>query len=435
MNIRKRLYTAAVLGAFVASSSFVQGETLQEAVEKMITTNPEVQSSVFNTLGRKEEVKQARSGYYPTLDFSAGYGVQEIQEPVDESLDPRVYTLSLRQNLFRGFADVNEVDRQKARVRSQAYRVHGTSDQIALRTSEVYLNVLRQEELLRLAEENLETHLRIADQIKLRSDSGVSSTSDSDQVDGRVALARANVVVARTNLADAESNYLAVVGNFPESLVRPEVPQDTIPATLEEAEQIAIEQHPILRTADEDLAARHKQHEVAAAPYWPDLDLEVDQNWEEDFDEPGSDDNLIVMLRLRYNLFNGLKDNARRAETAHLVSEAREIRNNTQRQVVESIRLSWMAYKAVVDRQNYLMDRVKSTEKTANSYAKQFNFGKRTLLDVLDTEAEVIDAKQDMVDAEYDGLYSQYRIINGLGKLVTSLGVQLPEEALVDEEG
>jgi adhesin transport system outer membrane protein len=429
MTINGILHALISGSILLLGAGYAQGETLKEAVEKALKSHPEVKSSAYGTLARTEEVRQARAGYLPTLNFSAGYGVQEVQEPADETLNPQIYTLSLRQNIFNGFATVNEVDRQKARVRSGAFGVHGTSDFIALRTTEVYLNVLRQQELVRLAEENLENHRRIADQIQLRSESGVSSTSERDQVQGRLALARANVVIAATNLVDAESNYLAVVGHPSENLEKPHTPINELPATVEEAEVLARAGHPTLKSANADLAARNKQHDVAAAPYWPVLDLEVDQNWEEDFERSGNEDNLIVLVRLRFNIFNGLSHDARRAETAYLVSEAREIQNNTDRQVVESIRLSWMAYQAVLDQMKYLEQRVSATRDTAESYLKQFNFGKRTLLDVLDTEAEVIDAKNALVNATYNGLYSQYRILNGMGKLVQSLGLELPAES------
>ena len=77
---------------------------------------------------------------------------------------------------------------------------------------------------IRLSEENLDTHLRIADQINLRSESGVASKSDSDQVAGRLALAQANVVATKTNLVDAQTNYLAVVGHLPTDLQEPAPP-------------------------------------------------------------------------------------------------------------------------------------------------------------------------------------------------------------------
>lgn len=434
MQWGKLLYTGMVSGILLASGSAATGQTLQEAIHQILETHPEVRSVAFNRLGRDEEVRQAQSGYLPTLNFTAGTGWQDVQEPLDDTLYPQQYTLSLRQNVFAGLATINEVDRQKSRVRSAAYRLGGTSENVALRTTEVYLNVLRRQELLRLSEENLETHLRIADQIKMRSESGVASKADSDQVMGRVSLAQANVVATKTNLLDAHSNYLSVVGNLPKELQRPTPPTPLLPTSLEEAEQEALKQHPTLKSAEADLEARHQQYDVAKAPYLPVVDIEVDQNWQDDLDTEGKDASLLAMVRLRYNLFNGFKDQARRAETAHLISEAREIRNNTHRQVIESIRLSWMAYQAAQQRIDYLKQRVTATTETAASYTKQFNLGKRTLLDVLDTEAEVIDARQALVEAEFNGLYSQYRILNGLGKLAKSFDLEWPKEARVENE-
>jgi adhesin transport system outer membrane protein len=433
MKFRRVLGVTMIGGALLLNGNHVQAETLQEAVGAILKTNPDVRSIAHNRLGRDEEVRQARSGYLPQVDFIAGYGIQEIQEPVSDSLNPQQFTLSLRQNVFRGFATQNEIERQQARVRSEAYGLQGASENTALRTAEVYLNVLRQQELLRLAEENLNSHLRVGDQIKLRSDSGVASKSDSDQVTGRVSLAHSNVVVAKINLQDAQSNYLAVVGHLPADLQQPAPPPDSLmPATLEEAEDLAVKQHPTLKSAGADLDARQKQHEVAKAPYLPVIDLELDQNWEKDFDTSGSNDSLVAMIKLRYNLFRGFYDQARRAETIELVSEAREIKNGTHRQVIEAMRLSWMAHQAVKDRIKYLEQRVASTVETADSYTQQFNISKRTLLDVLDTEAEVIDAKRALVEARTDGLFAQYRILNGLGQLVKSFELEWPKESQVD---
>jgi adhesin transport system outer membrane protein len=433
------LSSIAIGGALLLSGSFVQAETLKEAIDTMLQTNPEVRATAYNRLGRDEEVRQAKSGYLPELNFSAGYGVENIQEPVSDNIHPQIYTLSLRQNVFTGLATKNEVDRQKARVQSEAFLLQGTSENKALRTTEVYLNVLRQQEINRLSKENLETHLRIADQINLRSESGVTTKSDSDQVAGRVSLAQANVISTNTNLTDAQTNYLAVVGHLPTDLQDPAPIDNLIPASLEDTEAAAIKMHPTLKSADSDLVAREKQYEVAKAPYLPIVDLEVDQNWEKDFStystiSTGSYDTLVAMIRLRYNLFKGFKDEARRAETLQLISEAREIRNNTHRQVVESVRLSWMAYQAIKDQIKYLEQRVDFTKKTLDAYNQQFSISKRTLLDVLDTEAEVIDAKRALVTAKYDGIYAQYRILNGLGQLVKSFDLEWPKESKVDIE-
>ena len=423
-------------GMVMLASSTSWGETISEAVDQVIQTNPQVRAQVHNRLARDQQVVQAKSGYYPTFDINAAAGWAEHQEPEEESLNPYEATLSLRQNVFRGFADQGEIDRQQARVKSSAYALQGTSENLALNSSRAYLDVLRNQELKKLAEENLEIHLRIADQIKLRGDSGVGSQADTEQIQGRLALARSNVVIAETNLNDAQSNYLAVIGHLPSDLIKPEAPLDLMPGALEDATLLAIGNNPILKAAGADLEARQQQYEVAKAPYYPILDIEVDQRWDDEISRvEGKRDYLLAMGRVRYNLFNGFQDEGRKAETLELVSEAREIKNNTERQVVESMRLSWMAYMSVLDRMDYLQNYIAASTATAKAYAKQFDIGKRTLLDVLDAEAEAVNARIDLVNAEYDGLYAQYRILAATGGLVDAFGLQWPEEALVEEEG
>ncbi len=436
MNSRIRsLLVAAVVFGLMPAAGVSQGETLQEAVQSMIETHPQVRSVVYNRLARDQEIKQARAGYYPELGLNAWAGVREFDKPADQNLDPWQFTLSLRQNVFRGFQDVKEVDRQQARVRSEAYVIQSVTENTALDVARAYLEVLRKQEFLELARENLKLHQRIADQIRLRSESGVDRKADMNQVESRLALAQSNLVVTETNLLDAETTYMAVVGNMPDKPVRPEVSPEAIPATLEEAQQRALAGHPTLKQAEEDLAARHAQDEVAEAPYWPIVDIEVDKHWSDELETGlnAETEELTALLRVRYNFFRGWRDRARNVETTYLVSEAREVRNNSHRQVIELVRLSWMAYKAANARQQYLENRVQSSSETAESYSKQWDIGKRTLLDVLDAEAERIESRKELIDSEYDGLFAQYRILNAMGEIVHALGLKWPEEAYVED--
>ena len=178
MKLTVRYLGALTLGALIAGTGSAHAETLQEAVHYMLQTNPDVKSIAYNRLARDEEVKQARAGYLPSLDISYGAGIVDQDNPFDDTSYPQSTVLSLRQNVFRGFADQYEVERQNARVNSSAYQLQGRSENIALVTSRVYLNYLRQLELRELAKENLTIHQRIHDQIKLRSESGIDRKAD-----------------------------------------------------------------------------------------------------------------------------------------------------------------------------------------------------------------------------------------------------------------
>jgi len=121
-------------------------------------------------------------------------------------------------------------------------------------------------------------------------------------------------------------------------------------------------------------------------------------------------------------------------ETQHLICEAWELFNNTKRQTVQSIRLSWEADQAAQDQITHLEEYVKSTGATAEAFAKQWSIGRRTMCDVLDIEAEYLNAKADLVNARYDETYDEYRILAGLGKLTHTLGMEWPVESRVDTD-
>lgn len=412
----------------------VHAETLQEAVRRMMETNPEVRSIAYTRMARAQEIKQAQAGLLPSVDISSGWGVTDQNEPFSETFWPNSTILSLRQNVFRGFADQYEVKRQEARVDSAAYQLQGTSEKIALEASRVYLNVLRQLELLDLARENVITHQRIYDQIKLRSESGIDRKSDLDQVMARLARAESDVVLSEANVADAKTDYQFVVGIAPVDLLKPLPVNAAMPISMDEAQQLALEHHPLLRSAEADLEARKAQHVVAKSSYYPSVDIAIDQAWENDINIIGYQEELRATASVRFNIFNGFGDKARIAETRYLIGEAQQIMNNTRRQIIESIRLSWVAYQSARDRITYLEDYVKSTGATAEAFSKQWNIGRRTMFDVLDLEAELINAKISLLNARYDMVYSQYRILSRMGQLVHTLGLQWPVESKVKGE-
>lgn len=440
MNKNFTLRTAFVAVCItLANSSFALN--LRDAVDSTIRTNPEVLVQSNEHLARLEELEQAKAGYKPTVDLSAGVGYERTDNNSTRargydwhSLTRKEAALNLRQMLFDGFATSSEVDRQTARIESQKLTVEGSSENLGLKAVDLYLQVLRHKDLMALSSENLEAHARVYDQVELRSNSGVGSSSDLAQIRGRRSSASANLLADDVNLRDAETNFLRVVGLLPEGLEQVAGAADKIPATQEEAIRIALENHPTLKSADADVAATVAQYKASKHAFYPRFDLELGARLGEDLDgTEGRDDDMTAMLRMRYNLFAGGKDQARTNQTARLINEAKEVRNNTYRQVVESMRLSWAAYEATKMQLTYLEDHVVASEKTRDAYSKQFNLGKRTLLDLLDNENELFEAKRSKSEAWYDHLLAQYRILAAMGMLKEHLGVELPE--LEDDEG
>ncbi len=435
--MRKAIYIAVAAATWGLPCVLATAETLPETVGKTIATSPDLLIRTNDRLAVDQELRQAKAGYLPSIDASAGIGRERSDNPTTRaggldaiSLTRQELGIKLDQLLWDGGGTPGEVDRQTKRVNARAYGVQATADLVALRTAEVYLEVLRRQELVALAKENLRAHQQTHEQISLRSERGLGRGADVDQTAGRLALANSNWVAEKSNLREAEINYFRVVDEFPRSLVKPVAPQDQVPPTMNAAVQQAIDGHPELKAAASDIEAARDQYKVAKAPYYPRLSVELGATANEDLDGVrGDNDDVSAMLRLNYNLYRGGKDKARRAETFHLIDEAKEVRNRTCRQVVESMRLSWNAFAALNDRLVHLKKHVDAAERARDAYRKQFNIGQRTLLDLLDSENEVVSAKSDYINGQYDETFAIYRVLAGKGQLLAALSVPLPAEA------
>ncbi len=430
----------------IALSSTVSAQSLKEALQQTVNENPEIQSAKDERLAVEAEIDQARAGYFPTVDIAAGYGYEQSNNPATRGrvvgtnggqaqYAGRVQygreesSLMVRQMLFDGLATPNEVARQEARTNAKAYNVFGRAEITSLKSVEAYLNVLRREELLLLAQENLTIHTRTNDQIKLRGEQGVGKKADLEQSTGRVSLAQTNVRAEEGNLKDAKTAFQRVVGVLPGKLEMPTAPNSLLPGSIDAAVEKAVENHPILKSANEDIESAISQHETAKAAYMPRVDFEGGGTYNNDLDGvPGTNQDLTAMVRLRYNLFKGGKDLARRNETAHLIAQAKDIRDNTHRQVVESMRLSWVAHQVIKGQMEFFKNHKDSSTKAMEAYQLQFNIGQRTLLDLLDTANEMFVAKRAYLNARYDESYAAYRILASMGGLNQSFGVILPEE-------
>ena len=187
-----------------------------------------------------------------------------------------------------------------------------------------------------------------------------------------------------------------------------------------------------MKSAEADVESANAQHETAIAAFLPRVDFELGTTADNDIDGiSGHNNDTTAMFRLRYNLLNGGKDKARRQETAYLINQAAEIRNNTRRQVEQSVRLSWNALQTVNNQMGFFQQHVSSSEKSQEAYRQQFNLGQRTLLDVLDSENEVFTSRQDLVNAGYDQLFAMYRILNSMGALLEGVDVMPPAESAI----
>ncbi|QTS88427.1 TolC family outer membrane protein [Ectopseudomonas khazarica] len=428
---------SAMLLATVCSQAYAMN--LTEAIQSTLDNHPEIHAATNNRLASDEDVKFAKGGYLPTVDLLVGYGRQNTDSPSTralgdhntETLNYRNAELRLRQMLFDGFNTPNEVARTEAVVNSRAYRLLGTSESLALRTVEVYLDVLMRREMVSLARNNLQAHQRINDQIGLRSRQGVGSTADLDQSEARLALAQNNLYTEEVNLADAEANFFSAVGRLPDQLESPATIKGNMPEDLLAARQTVMDNNPFLKSAQADVQAAEKQYEVAKSPFYPRFDVELATSADDNVQgDEGHYSTWRAAVVMNYNLFNGMRDKARLQSAAHQINESMDIRNNALRVLNENLSLAWNAMENARLQTPKARDYADYTARVREAYQQQFSLGQRTLLDLLDSENELFTANRRYTEVRYGEEFSMYRVVAAMGDLLRQQQVVVPAEAV-----
>lgn len=429
--MNKTLTLNGVALAILFSTAAAQAASLDETISTSLMTHPDVKQAYDNYVTRSHLVDEAKAGFLPKVDAVAGVGHEKISTDgsASTSLSRQEMGISLSQMLFDGFSTSSNVHRTKAEAEAQRFALIAQANNTALRVAEVYLNVMRYQEILRLSQENLATHKVILDDIEKRTTSGVGSSADYLQIKGRVARAEANLASAENNLLDAETEFARVTNAAPADLVLPVPDESKMPMTLAEAKDLAHKVHPTLKSADKDVEATQFQYEASKSNFYPQVSLEGSQYYYDGADGfDGKTDTGQIMLRVRYNLFNGGGDVAQKRATASQIAEAKDVKVNALRQLDESVGLAWNAREILMKQRDFMQEHVKSSFETVQAYRKQFLLGTRSLLDVLNTENELFEARQNAVNNDYDGVYATYRILNATGHLLDSVSFKAPME-------
>ncbi|HHA3707577.1 TPA: TolC family outer membrane protein [Legionella pneumophila] len=429
--MRKTLFVVAML-----TSSYATADTLYEAVQYGMIANPDILLNTAKGLSAKQAIDKAKGGLYPSIDVTGGFGRQRSVNPTSAAIDDTPSTtlnivesaVELRQRLFAGGGIINEVKRNQYLTEAQKWKTQGIAEDLALEITKNYFAVLLQERLYAYSIENLKAHKAVFKMIKERATAGITRTAEVDQANARLALAEANKISALADLQEVKINYAKTVGKWPENLQVPHVPaRKSLPNNLARIIEKGLDNHPTVKSSYADIKEAKAQYDVARAAYYPEVNLVLNSSKNKNLGGLiGPNDSDTVAVRMNYNAFRGGADAARIRETAYQVQEAYETKNRTLLELKETVRLAWNAYVASALRIQPLKQHVTASRKTRTAYQDEFKVGKRTLLDLLDSQNEYYQSQIELARAENDEILSRYRILNGMGCLLKHLNLRLP---------
>jgi len=432
-----KLVKPSIFASFLlfAGSFGSSAETIQQAVQIALTSNPAIKATSAEMRATVFELMQLRGEFLPTVEVFGETGVQRIDDPAflspadnNNSKSRQLLGLNASVVLFDGFRRANLVYANAARVDGSIFRLLDASETMALNAAEAYIDVYRHRSLLLVARRNLVRHREIGLMVKQLVSGGRLPYSDELTIEDRIDFASLAVLEVQRSLRDANARYERVVGKAPPDQMR--LQAAPVNTSLQVVTQNAISNNFRVRYAQTQVDQSKFDQEVVLSDHLPQLSLNagvshgVNRNG-----LSGDRTDQYVGLGLRWTLYKGGRK-AERNALAEMTNKALSERETAIREVQELAVRAFNNFRSISERSAMLAQQFRINKLIVMVYGEEFEAATRSLLDLLEVERSKFNVEFQKVNAESSVAFSTYRILAVQSTLANHFGVKQSEIAL-----
>ena len=430
-------------GAFLAMAATLtapaSAQTLVQALVEAYEKNPRILAARARLKATDEQVAQAISSWRPTVTFTGTYGRSTSHTIVNRTtrvptsgviesgtrLEPGTATLTITQPIFRGGREFADLRRAENTIRAERARLHATEQDVFLEVITAYMNVVRDEAVLRLRSNNVNVLQRQLQATRDRFGVGEVTRTDVAQAEASLARADANRILAQGNLEQSRANFANLVGQPPVRLADPRVVQ-ALPPNRELALGLARRHHPTVLTAYfEERAARDAADSIFGE-LLPTISITGTLAKQYDQTSPGQrSESAAILGTLTVPLYQSGAVTSRLRAAKQTVFQRGNEYAQARRTIVETSTRAWESLSTARSSANAFGAEARANGIALEGVRQEARAGLRTTLDVLDAEQRLLDSQVNIVVARRDVTVSTYQVVASIGRL-TAKDLALP---------
>jgi len=413
------------LGALVVllCAGTASADTLREALATTYRANPTLTGQREFLRSTDANVAIARSAGRPSVAANVGV-TRDLTRSGRFDVGGKGPFLTggvdLTMPLFQGGTVRNNIAAAKTRVEAGRATLRAVEGDVFTEAVGAYMDVIRDRAIVELNQNQVKVLTTNLEATSDRFEIGDLTRTDVAQSEARLALARGRLELAESRRAASEENYRRVIGSRPGSL-QPPPPLPPLPATADQAVQIALVNNPDLHAFT--LQARAAGYDVKSVrgTRLPTLSaigaLDYANTMSGDTGGvPRTGTATSIGVQSRIPLYQGGLPSARIRQAQALEGQAFEQRVATERLVVANTRSAFAAYQASIDVTASSEVAVKANELALEGARAENSVGTRTILDVLNAEQELLNSQVDLVTARRDAYVAGFQLLNSMGQ-------------------
>jgi outer membrane protein len=318
--------------------------------------------------------------------------------------------------LFDGFGRESNVSRASNTLTQSELTVTRTRQSIVYQVESSYLNVLRLEQLVKVADENLKRDRRQLERITESNRVGALSLADVYRQQSQVAADEVSQITAQNNFDEARADLVALIGLdvsreyfFADSAVAGTIEASELAATrakyqsLAELTRRALVSRPDFRSAKLSLDAAQSGVTSARSDYFPSVSANAGLTMNnEDLKNLFDYKTLYWGVTLNWTLFDGFATNASVQNAVATRRNAEVTLAQSERSIGVEVKKALLTLDAAAKQYEASQKGLTSASEDRKIAEERYNLGAGTLLDLLTANASLVSAEANLVNASYN---------------------------------
>ncbi|MFI8719803.1 TolC family outer membrane protein [Stenotrophomonas sp. NPDC077464] len=406
---------------------------LLQVYEMARNGDPQLSAAESTRLFDKEGAVQARAALLPQINGEASLTRNRTNPNHDISSDSyttknRNYGISGSQTLIN-FTQFANLRAQRELSKAADFTLDSANDNLIVRTSSAYFNVLVGIESLSAAQTNEAAAKKQFDFADKRLEVGLAPITDVHEARAQYDQARANTIIAQNTLADAYQALTELTGQPVTDLralptdFRPELPAKY--ATVDQLVNEAVAQNPALKAQELQVSAAEASVSAARAGHLPTLSLGASVGRQASWgDVVGSGSNFSpdarsnsVGLTLSVPIFSGGATQSGVRQALAQRDIAQDGYEQQKRALDRNTRNAYQTLVAGISEVEARRLAVVSAQSAYDASQVGLEVGTRTVLDVIQNQRILFSAQLEYANARYTFLQNRLLLGQAVGVL------------------
>ncbi|MGA1939308.1 TolC family protein [Arcobacter sp. YIC-310] len=384
------------------------------------------------------KVKNAFAENYPKIDLEYNYG-KTLKKPSEEDnklykeYKDNNYRIVLRQNLYSGGKITNDVNNlvKKLEVSQNQYEI--SLDSEIKKAIKAYFQVVFTKRSVLVNERNMKKLRKILDIVTVKYDNGAASIGDLTSIKASVANAMTKLVKVKSKYIEALRYYEYIVGTRFEKTLPFEKSFDVKIDDFDQLFKRAINNNKELINYYKSIDAEKYRIKSAQSAFKPTVDFEMSYkkvNNKEDLEEHESYYN--GKIKLKYNLYNGGKDQNKVLEVNSAIREYNYKLEEEKKKIKWNLSKLYTSVQSVSQALESTIEEVIASRKMISSYWDAFKLGEQDLPTLLQGQRLLNSAETELVNFEKQQVTDFFDILELTGDLSSFFEIDPSSQKFID---